>query len=256
MTRAIRMIVTDLDGTLLKDDKTVSRYTADVIVRLRERGVKFVLATARPIRSVRGFLPGFGFDGAVYHNGAVVEAGGERLHAFGIGRPLDVVKAILRHEPEARVAVEADDVLFGNFDTRTVWRGVDCVRTADFREIGPLIADKIIVGAQTPAEAAALERLLPGELYAQISENVIAMIMNRRATKANGIRLLAARWGIELDEVAAFGDDYNDIEMLRACGVGVAMENALEEVKAAADAVCLSNEEDGMARWIEENLLW
>ena len=255
MTRGIRMVVTDLDGTLLRDDKTVSRYTEDVIAALRGRGVKFALATARPIRSVRGFLPDFAFDGAVYHNGAVVEDGGARLRGFGIENPLDVVRAILAHEPGARVAVEADDVLFGNFDTRTIWRGVDCVRTADFHEIGPLVADKIIVGAETPAEAAALERLLPGELYAQISENVIAMIMNRRATKVNGIRLLAARWGIGLDEIAAFGDDYNDVEMLGVCGVGVAMANALEEVKAATDEVCRSNEEDGVARWIGEKLL-
>ena len=255
MTSGIRMVVTDLDGTLLRDDKTVSAYAEGMIAALRERGVKFVLATARPIRSVRGFLPDFGFDGAVYHNGAVVEAGGRRLRGFGIENPLEVVGAILAHEPGARVAVEADDVLFGNFDTRTIWRGVDCVRTADFHEIGPLVADKIIVGAEAPAEAAALERLLPEELYAQISENVIAMIMNRCATKVNGIRLLAARWGIDLREIAAFGDDYNDVEMLRACGVGVAMANALEEVKAAADAVCRSNEEDGVARWIEEKLL-
>ena len=253
MTR-VRMVVTDLDGTLLRDDKTISPFTKAVVAGLRARGVKFALATARPIRSVRGFLPDLGFDGAVYHNGAVVEAGGERLEGFGIERPRHVVKTILAHEPGARMAVEADDVLFANFDTQTIWRGVTCVRTADFHEIDALTADKIIVGAQTPAEAAALERLLPPTLYAQISENVIAMIMNRRATKLNGIRLLAARWGVDLTEAAAFGDDYNDAEMLRACGVGVAVANALDEVKAAADEICLSNEEDGVARWLEGKL--
>ncbi|MBR3503518.1 MAG: HAD family phosphatase [Clostridia bacterium] len=252
--RRIRMVVTDLDGTLLKDDKTISPFTKAAIAGLRARGVRFALATARPIRSVRGFLPDLGFDGAVYHNGAVVEAEGERLSGFGIERPLDVVRSILEREPGARVAVEANDVLFGNFDTQTVWPGVSCVRTADFHEIAPLTADKIIVGAETPAEAAALEERLPPALYAQISENVIAMIMNCRATKLNGIRMLAARWGVGLSEIAAFGDDYNDVEMLGACGVGVAVANALDEAKAAADEVCLSNEADGVARWIEENI--
>ncbi|MBQ8953043.1 MAG: HAD hydrolase family protein, partial [Clostridia bacterium] len=140
---------------------------------------------------------------------------------------------------------------YGNFDTRDIWPGVTCLRTADFREVANLTADKIIVEATEPAEAEALERLLPPELYAQISEHRIAMIMNRQATKTSAIRLLAARWGIAMEEVAAFGDDYNDIDMLRACGVGVAVENALAEVKAAADAVCPSNEEDGVARWLE-----
>ena len=254
MKNGIRMVVTDLDGTLLKDDKTISAYTESVIARLRASGVRFALATARPIRSVRGFLPRFDFDGAVYHNGAVVEAGGRRLSGFGIEEPWDVVRAVLAADPAARVAVEADDVLFGNFDTRTVWPGVTCVRTDDFREIESLTADKLIVGARTPKEAEALERLLPEALYAQISENVIAMIMNRQATKVNGIQMLARAWGVDMSEIVAFGDDYNDEDMLRRCGVGVAMANALDEVKAAADAVCLSNEEDGVARWLETYL--
>ena len=69
-----------------------------------------------------------------------------------------------------------------------------------------------------------------------------------------GIRLIAEKHGISLDQVAAFGDDYNDIEMLGACGIGIAVENALDEVKAAAAQICGSNESDGVARWLEENL--
>ena len=55
--------------------------------------------------------------------------------------------------------------------------------------------------------------------------------------------------------IAAFGDDFNDIGMLRLCGTGIAMENAIEEVKGVADEVCASNEKDGVAEWIEKNLL-
>ena len=254
MGRTIRMAVTDLDGTLLRNDKTVSAYARDVIGRLRGRGVKFAVATARPIRAVKGFIPGLAFDGAVYHNGAVVEAEGALLEGFGIVHPREVVRRVLAGQPDARVAVEARDTLYGNFDTRDIWPGVTCLRTVDFREIEALTADKIIVEAGTPAEAEALERLLPAELYAQISEHRIAMIMNRRATKVNGIRMLADRWGVGMEEIAAFGDDYNDVDMLRACGAGVATANALEEAKAAADDVCPSNEEDGVARWLEETL--
>lgn len=83
-------------------------------------------------------------------------------------------------------------------------------------------------------------------------KNLVAMIMNRQATKANGIKILAAHYGIK---IAAFGDDYNDIDMLQSCGIGIAMDNALPEVKAAADQICGSNEQDGVARWIADNLL-
>ena len=58
-----------------------------------------------------------------------------------------------------------------------------------------------------------------------------------------------------MHEIAAFGDDHNDIAMLSACGAGIAVGNAIDEVKRAADHIALSNEEDGVARWIEENIL-
>ena len=64
----IRMVVTDLDGTFLRSDKTISAYTAGVIRKLRQRGILFVAATARPVRAVKGVLPNFPLDGGIYHN--------------------------------------------------------------------------------------------------------------------------------------------------------------------------------------------
>ena len=249
--RPIRIVVTDLDGTLLRNDKSISPRTRRAIALLRKKGALFVAATARPIRGVRGFLPALSCDGALYHNGAVVMWEGRRLEGFGIEHPLEVLRAVRAEDPARWVALEADDVLYSNFDPEEIWPGVESVRTEDFHEVESLTADKIIVEARTVAEAEALQARLPESLYAQLSENRIAMIMNRRATKLNGVRLLAARLGISLDGIAAFGDDYNDIEMLRECGVGVAVENALEEVKAAADEICPANEEDGFAQWVE-----
>ncbi|MBR4442590.1 MAG: HAD family phosphatase [Clostridia bacterium] len=104
--RGIRMVVTDLDGTLLRNDKSISPRTQRAVARLRERGVLFVAATARPIRGVRGFLPDLSCDGALYHNGAVVVWGDERLEGFGVERPLDVVRAVRADDPARWVAVE------------------------------------------------------------------------------------------------------------------------------------------------------
>ena len=69
-------------------------------------------------------------------------------------------------------------------------------------------------------------------------------------TKASGLKELCDNLGISFDNVMAFGDGENDIEMLRECGIGIAMANALPKVKEAADAVTLSNEEDGIAQAI------
>lgn len=249
----IKMVVTDLDGTLLKDDKSISDYTKQIIQRLREKGILFVIATARPIRAVKQFLPRISYDAAVFHNGAVVEEGDCRLGKTGIENPLEIVAAILRDRPDAKIAVESNDVMYSNFDAGEFWPGIIYTATGDFREIEGLVADKIIIGAKSVEEMNVFLPYLGDELYIQLLENRIATIHNRQSSKINGIRLIAEKHGIDLEQVAAFGDDYNDIEMLKACGIGIAVENALEEVKAAAAQVCASNEHDGVARWLEEN---
>jgi len=81
------------------------------------------------------------------------------------------------------------------------------------------------------------------------------MVMNKNARKRNAIKEIANHFGVTLAETAAFGDDYNDIEMLQDCGIGVAVANAIDETKAAADLICDTNENDGVAKWIEENIL-
>ena len=83
----------------------------------------------------------------------------------------------------------------------------------------------------------------------------MAMVMHKGATKSKAVSALALYWGINRLEIAAFGDDSNDIDLLSDVGVGIAMENALDEVKAVADHICDTNENDGVAKWIEENIL-
>ena len=124
-----------------------------------------------------------------------------------------------------------------------------------YSSVKGLVGDKVIVEAGSKKELAQIEAVLPDDLYAVLSENQVVMIMNKKATKLNAIRLVAKKYGISINDVLAFGDDYNDIEMLKGCGTGVAVGNALDEVKQAADYVALSNEEDGEAIWIKQHCL-
>lgn len=252
----IDMIVTDLDNTLLRSDKTISGYTRDVLNRCRARGVRVMFATARPPRTVRRFALGFEPDAIAYHNGALVMDGGRELFQAGISGA-DARRIMLRLStelPGVTLSLEQGDQLYANFDTDIVWRGEDCVRT-DFSDLPDLTVYKLIVGISSPEDIARIAPLLPDYLYAQPCENTLALIMNRRATKLGGIRDVAAAHGIPMERVAAFGDDFNDIDMLRACGVGVAVDNALPEVKAAADQLCADCDADGVAHWLETNVL-
>lgn len=251
----IRMVVTDLDSTLLRRDKTISDFTQQTIAELRRRGVIFAVATARPRRSVQIPLPWLSFDAGVFHNGALAYAGDTLLAREGVSEPLSLIRNILSGLPDTNICIEINDTIYSNFDTRGLWPNEIYTLTRDFAEIAGMTADKLIIECTSLEQMRQYQKFLSPELYMLLSEHVIAMIMNRRATKVNGIRHLAEHYGIPMESIVAFGDDYNDIDMLKTCGTGVAVANALPEVRAAADFITYSNEEDGEARWIAEHLL-
>lgn len=250
----IHMVVTDLDGTFLRTDKTVSDYTLETINRLHQKGILFVVATARPVRSVKEVLHNLPLDGGIYHNGAVVHDCGTQIDGTGIEQAVELCNRILADRPCCHISVESEDVLYANFDAGTIWPNIDYVPTPDFRELQGKLVDKIILEAFSLEEMEGYRRYLSDDLYLLLSENRIAMIMNKKASKSGGIRLLAQRHRISLDQVVAFGDDYNDIDMLRTCGIGVAVANGLEPVKEAADEICGNNDEDGVAHWLASNI--
>jgi hydroxymethylpyrimidine pyrophosphatase-like HAD family hydrolase len=159
-------------------------------------------------------------------------------------------------ELDAKVAVEIDDKQYANYDPSEYWPGIVVTQVDDFNQLPKIDADKMIVWTKTAGDWRRMESMLPDDLYVLKDEGrSTGLIMHKNATKWNAIRLLAEKWSIDLSKIAAFGDDYNDIEMLQNCGVGVAVTNALDEVKAVANYICGSNDEDGVARWLEENVL-
>ncbi len=250
----IKMIVTDLDSTLLRTDKTISEYTAAVLGRCREQGVKLVFATARPKNRIDIFpFIYYLADAIITDNGASVYIDNEMTDSFGIpayiAKPF--VKKLVAWLPDVRISIEYPHLKVANFDKSELW-------LADIKNdiAHPLDIDatKIVVnaGAEIYDKICAL---LHDDTYAQLCEGRLILVMHQTATKWNAINTVASRFGIVPAEIAAFGDDYNDIEMLKKCGVGVAVTNALGEVKAIADYICDANDNDGVAKWIEENVL-
>ena len=252
----IKTIAVDLDRTLLHTDKTISDYSSTVLNRCRERGIKVVFATARPKRTLDIFVSSVPVDALILHNGAVLYAGDKLIKCYGISSDVknDILRSINRDFPDNTLSVEIDDVLYANFDVSTVWNNTEAVRS-DFTDLPDKPADKIIVGVSSFEEIGRLSQYLTDDLYIEMSDGKLGLIMNRKATKWKAVKIIADYFNITTNEVAAFGDDYNDISMLRECGVGVAVANALDEVKAVADFICDTNDNDGVAKWLEENLL-
>ena len=273
----IKMIATDLDRTILQPrlpndkDSTISHYTAGILNKCRQNGIKIVFATARPKRVTLKFLDQIPADAVILHNGAVIYEGNEQIFHSGIAPDVtkNILNAISHDFPDVTLSVEIDDVFYANFEAeleeaRNTWKYTIINELYECLPDKP--AEKIIVGLQSVNMLNMLtenpenvvkyfEKYLPDNLYSEMDSGRFIMIMSREAVKAKAVKRLAERYGYDMGEIAAFGDDYNDVEMLKQCGTGVAVANAIDEAKAAADYICDTNENDGVAKWIEENLL-
>jgi len=250
------MIVTDLDGTLLRTDKTISEYTKAVLSRCRIAGVKVVYATGRG-SSAEQIAPPELFDGRIYMNGAVAKVDDKAVYYHLI--PYKTARPILTacNERGMKIASENGSAHYSNFAVSDLWPYITNYKIVDFSR-HDVDAEKIYMPNPTPEDVSFIEQLLPDDLYFVAIADIngaLGLIMHKDATKANAAAALAKLWGIPMSEVAAFGDDYNDAEMMRECGIGVAVTNAVPEIKAASNYLCGDCDEDGVARWIEGNIL-
>jgi len=254
----VKMIVTDLDRTLLRTDKTISAYTIDVLARYHKHGTKIAFATARSKRAIESFCEKIPTDALIVHNGAVVYIDGEVHTSFGIKPETgnDLLRSFTRDFPDLTISAEIDETLYANFDVSEVWHDTAFIRT-DFSDIPNKLSDRIVIGSSEPLDMKRLAKYIPAELYIEESASEVAhmaMIMNRNATKWDALKVVAMEFGIPTDDIVVFGDDYNDILMVKGCGIGVAVENAIDEVKAVSNHICGANDNDGVAKWLEENL--
>jgi len=248
------MIVTDLDGTLLHDDKTISDYTMRVFRQCRARGIKVVYATARG-NSAKELAPCELFDGFVRMNGAKAFIGDTPVYSkmFHVKQ----LRAFLRAAGDAGLNIVAvsDGARYANYDATALWPRAPQYERVDFDCLNVEV-EKLYTIIEKPQTLALLKQCLPNGLYLFASaHDGFVMVTHEDATKPKAVAALATHWCIAPGEIVAFGDDLNDLDMLRFAGKGVAMANAVDKVKQIADERCGSNENDGVARWLEENLL-
>ena len=202
------------------------------------------------------FLGDLETDALIVHSGAVIRVGDKVISRYGIDSEVKnrILQAISRDFPDATVSVEIEDLNYANFDMKAVWPYDNGV-ISDFTDLPDKPADKLLIGASSHEEIARFAAYLPDDLYIQLCEGILGLVMHKNATKWAAVQEVAGYFGVSTAQAVAFGDDYNDIEMMRGCGIGVAVGNALEEVKAAADYICAANDDDGVAKWLEANLL-
>ena len=257
-----QLVASDIDGTLIHSDGTLSKRTLDVIHALP---VPFVLVTGRPVRWLRQLYDQMPEPfTAICANGAVIYD--PHIDEILVANPLsvdlllDVTKRLREAVPDVALAVEVEDGrAFWYEETWPVrWAGDDhnLRLLATPEELTSVPAVKLLVrsGDHGPDEFYELVSGLLGGLatVTHSSRSALVEISAAGVTKAAGLAWLCEREGIDPGEVLAFGDMPNDIPLLTWAGRSVAMGNAHPAVRAVADEVGLTNDEDGVARYLTE----
>jgi Cof subfamily protein (haloacid dehalogenase superfamily) len=246
------MIVTDLDGTLLRSDKTISNYTIDILRKLHEEGVKIVFATARSTWSMCDFSEQVTIDGLCASNGSTVIENGVEIKRC-LFEKADQQAIISRLKNDKNVyRISAKNAVHSYYNGLSV---NDSDVYYDFPDENNELFSSISFRSTNPESVLDFLNTLSGIHYYRVTGEELTDILPKSASKWNAIRFLSEKWSIKNSEIICFGDDFNDIEMLENCGIGVAVSNALDEVKAVSDYVCGSNDDDGVAKWLEENVL-
>ena len=254
----VSLIVTDLDGTLLNDIKEITSYSVNVLNKCQKNGIKIAFASARPERATEEFQRLFHPDFVISNNGATISEGDGNViyNKFIPGATRDsLISMLISMNDVTCLTVEAGTCLYTNYKGES-WDSANWNPIYnDFSEQLNINTPKISIECGNNALIFDLiSQYSDLHLYFNSDENW-SQIMHIDSTKMNAIHYLSALLGIEISNIIAFGDDYNDIEMIEKCGKGVAVENAIELVKKAASCICLNNNENGVANWIERHLL-
>jgi 5-amino-6-(5-phospho-D-ribitylamino)uracil phosphatase len=256
MESKIEMIITDLDKSLLNNERQITEFTKSIFQECIKNGTIIVFATARPLRVTKIFYNSILPHAVICHNGAVAYANDKQIYQCGI-KPImakALLEKIMGKFPKANLAIETNDQIYTNFDASSIWVGI-ISKKIDVNNLPMTDIDKIIVEMESIEKINEIKMYLPEELYLEINEGKLGLIMNKGATKWNAVSELLKYYKIESKNTIAFGDDYNDLEMITNCGIGVAMYNGIKEIKNRAKYICGNNNEDGIAKWIEENII-
>lgn len=265
-----KLLAMDMDGTLLREDKTISKRTLNAIKAAKEKGVKIVLSTGRPLEGVKEYLKELDLltndDYAIIYNGAIVVntlneksiyssslKGSDLKYLFSLSQSLGVFlhaydgnKCITPAEISKYTKIEGDinGVTVSQIDINTI---------SDDQEIVKVL----LVEEESKLDKAYSK--LPKEVFEKYtvvrSSPFFLEFLNKSTNKGTGVKKLAEKLNINPKEIICIGDAENDIHMIKYAGLGVAMGNAFDKVKDSADFVTETNENHGVAKIIEDFIL-
>ncbi|PPA72351.1 Cof-type HAD-IIB family hydrolase [Jeotgalibacillus proteolyticus] len=262
------LIVLDLDGTLLTDEKIISEKTKTTLFKAKEEGHEVMIATGRPYRASEAYYKELGlttpivnFNGAFVHN-PVNQRWGVFHEPMDLRVVRDVVEACQDFQFHNIVAEILDDVYLHYHDEKLLdifSFGNPAIQTGDLRTYLPASPTSVLIHADEKDVQTIRSHL--DDVHAEVIDHRrwgapwhVIELVKKGLNKAVGIRKAADALTIPQSRIIAFGDEDNDIEMLEFAGIGVAMENGIKSVQTAANEITASNNEDGIALFLEQRL--
>ncbi len=258
MGKNIKLIITDLDRTLLRTDKSISNYSLDVIKRCKEQGIYIAIATARSERAAAKYVELIKPDIVISNGGSLAKCKGEIIYKCMLSEQVSdsLIKDCVMSSNIGEITVQTESGYYSNSDELNK-HGEDYTHAkyTDYSKPLNCMTYKITVEDLKDKTAEKLASKYPQcSFLTYVGENW-CRYAHREATKINAINEIVKYLNISLEEVAAFGDDINDIGMIKHCGQGIAVSNAIKEILECASHITGSNDEDGVAAYIRENFL-
>lgn len=275
----IKAIILDIDGTLLNDEKEITAKTKQALIDAQKQGIKVILASGRPTTGMKKHVEELQMDKyegfIVSFNGAcVVDCKTDEI-LFNQAISVEDSKAILEHlkQFDVKPMIDKEDYLYVN----DVFDNIVTLPTGEFNiieyesrggnfklcEIDDLAAfvdfplNKILIAGDPEylqENHQKIKEPFEGQLNAMFTAPVYFEFTDKGIDKAKALDSVLPDFGIQAHEIISFGDGHNDQSIIEYAGVGVAMENAVDALKAAADEITLSNNNDGIAVMLEKYL--
>ena len=210
--------------------------------------------TVRSPRKMKSFLNELPCDCIANYNGAMIYADGKLIAQNNIpySEAINFIERVYKEAPNINIGCYCEPYCFRqNKLINTVTNEIlgESMMALPQCEVQRI---RIVLNGYEQID---FKQYISQSMRYQVSIHNTAIITSNGATKENALKLLMNHYNITADSVISFGDDTNDIGMLKASGIGVAMGNALQEVKEVADVITSSNNDDGVAEYIEKCIL-
>ena len=244
-----KAIILDLDGTLLRSDGSISDYTLRVLEECKRRGILIIVATARFWFKAEKYLDRIAPDYAILADGTQIYENGVMVWGQSLEKQQSdgIIKELVQKKSSFVTSV-GKTLLCSDAGIEEPWRfSHDFTKMPD----GPVY--KIAAVLRGHEEAEELAERYSSRLYSYRGEDLYGFA-NGNSGKYQAVRALGELLQIGLEDMIVFGDDENDYEILKNAGRGIAVENAIPMIRGIANDITDSNDNDGVAKYIEKIL--